>query len=100
GYEFNGCIFSSNDGSNAPASLEGDVTFSPTANNVGDDWIQMDSQNSLSLNNCTVTGANDDAILIGGATAPAVAALTIGFGTCIANNGGAGIQIYEDRAAL
>lgn len=95
-YVFKNCIFSSNNGSNAAASAEGALAFvqPPAGNNVGDDWIFFTNAGivSATLENCTVTGANDDAILVSG-TGTSMRTLNLTKGTVIANNGGAGLQI-------
>lgn len=98
-FEFTNCVFSHNNGSNGVASQEGDVPFSD-ANSVGDDWVQISSRNDVTFSNCTLTGAFDDAVLIGGAQAPEIATLRLDEGTCIANNGGAGIQVYGSNTAV
>ncbi len=101
-FAFTDCVFSSNDGSDGVASQEGALPFvqGPNGNNVGDDWIQFNTYNSATLSNCTVTGASDDAILFGGGQTPALCTLRLVGGTCVANNGGAGIQVFGDRCCL
>ena len=60
---------------------------------MGDDWLQFNTLGDWALHHCTVTGANDDAIVTLGATAPVIQQCIVDQGTCIANNGGAGFQI-------
>lgn len=98
-FVFTNCVFSANNGSNGVESQEGDLPYDGT-NCVGDDWIQMNSLNDLTISHCTFTGANDDAILFGGAADPEIATCLINNGTCIANNGGAGIQIFGSNSDL
>ena len=100
---FTNCVFSSNNGTNGVASQEGAAAFvdNPTGNNVGDDWLQFNTAGDATLHHCTVTGAADDAVILIGAASPVVALFTADQGTCIANNGGAGIQVaYSQVASL
>lgn len=92
-YVFTNCVFSFNDGANGVGSQEGDTAFTGT-NCVGDDWIQFNGPGNASFHNCTVTGCQDDAILIGN-TASTGQTLLLDQGTCIANVGGAGIQVFD-----
>ena len=58
---FTDCIFSANDGSDAPAGL---VPFNNSGNNFGDDLIQARTIH-ITFSNCLITGVWDDAILQG-----------------------------------
>ncbi len=97
---FTNCVFSFNNGSNGVASQEGNVAYTGT-NGVGDDWIQVNSYNDATFSNCTFTGCYDDAVLFGGSLSPGPASVCkIDKGTCIANVGGAGVQIFGNYSAL
>ena len=99
-FSFTDCIFAANDGTNGLSTLDGSAAFllptsaSPSVGgrNVGDDWIQLNSNTAaLTISNCVITGCNDDAIVVlGGGASPQ--AITIDNGTVVANIGGAGFQ--------
>jgi len=101
-FVFNNCVLSNNNGSDGVASQEGAVPFvdSPAGNNVGDDWFQMNGANNVTFSHCTITGAADDAIITLGAITPAVSTVRLDKGTCMSNNGGAGIQVAGTQAAV
>jgi hypothetical protein len=98
-FVFANCVFSSNNGSNGVVSQNGEVPYA-NSNNFGDDLIEITTRNNVTFSNCTITGAYDDAILIAGAQAPEISTLRLDKGTCVTNNGGAGIQVYGSNTAL
>lgn len=96
-------LFTTNNGTNGIGSLDGSAAFvqpGAATGNVGDDWIQFGTLNDVTLTNCLVTGANDDAVIATGATTPAISTLRINGGTAIANNGGAGLQVAGNQQAV
>lgn len=95
---FNNCVFSFNDGSNGVGSQEGAVAF-PGTNCVGDDWFEVSTANDVTFSHCTITGAQDDAMILFGANT-AIAKITLDKGTVVANNGGAGIQVAGSNLDL
>lgn len=96
-YIFENVVFSANNGSDAPVSIDGSVPYPATESAtycvIGDDWMQIDA-GETTITQCVFTGARDDAFVTGAAKA------VINKGTIIANNRGAGIQKYGGQKLI
>jgi len=95
---FADCVLTNNNGSDGLGSINGDAAYTGT-DCVGDDWVQA-VDCALTFSNCTITGCNDDAILINNAGAGEPLGLVLEKGTFVGNNGGAGVQVYGANVAL
>lgn len=100
-YSFTNCIFSNNNGSDGVASQDASANFVAGApgNNVGDDWFTAVALVNATWSNCSITGCNDEVVVIITAAA-STRTLTFNQGTVIANIGGAAVQFANNNTAV